>query len=398
MTILIIFYPLGVAVLVLGLSDVFFSVLAYDSAGPLVERAYRLTWRAIRALAGLMPSDIAAFVRSVGAPVMVVLSVIVWIVLPVLGFALLYYPGISGGSFRLHGVGNSFLTSVYFSAATISSLSFSGIEPANLGLYLLSAAETLIGLGILTLVVTYVLGLYATVQGAAAAWVNLQHHANGVGHPPNLLTPHFSGGTTEGLSTLWRDLHHNLTSYLEGMRRYPLVYYFYTRNSSRSLPYMFWFIGEAASAVRWGLPTGHPATTDPWLPGLVEGYRSAMEEIEATFMTTKIPPAAVGVDLAVFVAAREVGHSDVESVDDFFTLERFLADTAKVPPSDNPSEAYVRYCQWWKLTGGGRAFVQAVGEDFGVTVGKGPSVADWGDARFRRARPSDGAGETPLDG
>jgi hypothetical protein len=265
-------HVLGALVIALGLVDVFLNVLAYDAAGLPVERSYRAIWRIIRALTRHLPANPAGFFRALGAPLMVVWTIAGWMGLQVLGFALVYYPAVTDGSLSHPGLPATFWTPLYFSAATIGSLSFSDAEPKGLALHFAAAAETLIGIAILTLGISFVLGLYQVVQEEGAVWTGIQHRADLEIDPRSLLALFFRDGTGEGLSPLWRDLHDSLIKYLEGMRRYPVVYYFHVRQQYRSLPYLFWFVGEAASSVRWALPTGHRAATDPWLPGLLEGY------------------------------------------------------------------------------------------------------------------------------
>jgi hypothetical protein len=297
---------------------------------------------------------------------MVVWTIAGWIAIQVLGFALIYYPGDTDGSLYHLGLPSTFWTPLYFSSATITSLSLNGAEPRGLALHFAAAAETLIGLGIVTLGISFVLGLYQVVQDEGAVWTNLQHHAGVENDPRSLLVPHFHDGVVDDLSSLWRDLHNNLTSYLEGMRRYPVVYYFHVRQQYRSLPYMFWFIGEAASAVRWGLPSGHRAAADPWLPRLLEGYRRAMADIEDRFITVPVAAEAPSADLARFTADRIIGSSDVESVADFLELERYMAALAGLRTSPDDAEAYERYRRRWRLTAARRSFVRAASADFGM--------------------------------
>jgi hypothetical protein len=362
----ILWHALGALIIAVGLVDVFLNVLAYDAAGLPVERSYRVIWRVIRAITRHLPDNPAGFFRALGAPLMVVWTIAGWLAIQVLGFALVYYPGATDGSLSHPGLPSTFWTPLYFSSATITSLSLNGAQPRGLPMHFAAAAETLIGLGILTLGITFVLGLYQVVQDEGAVWTNLQHRALPETDPRSLLVPHFHDGVVDDLSPLWRDFHHNLTSYLEGMRRYPVVYYFHVRQQYRSLPYMFWFIGEAASAVRWGLPSGHRAAVDPWLPGLLEGYRRAMQDIQDRFITVPVAAQLPPADRVRFAADRVTGRSGVDSVADFLELERYMAVLASVRTSPDNAEAYERYQQWWTLTAARRAFVRAASADFGM--------------------------------
>jgi hypothetical protein len=353
---------------VAGVVDVFVTVLAYDAASLIVEPGYRLFWRLINGCARWLPARLGAMLRSLAAPLMVLGSVAVWMALPILGFALLYLPGVTGGGFALHGLGRSFWTALYFSAATITSLAFSGAQPAHAGFFFLGAAETLIGVTILSLAIAYVLGLYGVVQDAAVAWVTMQNYAGRADSAESLLAPHFSAPSTDGLSVLWRELHGNLAVYLEGMRRYPVAYYFHTRHHNRSLPAMLRLIGDAASAVRWGLPGDHRAVRDPWLPGLLEVYQQASREITERFLTAPVTAPRPAADRSVFEAAvsgTPPASSD-PSVRAFLVVCAMMAALASIddPP---PADLFERYREWWAFAVPGRAFVDAVAADFGAT-------------------------------
>lgn len=362
----IVWYILGALAIATGSLDVFFTVLAYGSQGLIVERGYKPAWRLCRQVAVHLPEPASSFVRSVAAPLMVLCTIATWMAFQVVGFALVDYPAIKGQGFTLHDLPHSFLTSLYFSAATIGSLSYSDAQPLGTTMHIVAAVETLIGFGVLTLAVTYIIGLYSVVQRQAALWINLQHHAEGNQGASNLLAPHFHDGMVDGLSTLLREMHHDLTSYVEGLRRYPLVYYFHIRQQYRSLPHLMWTIGEVASAVRWGLPSGHPASKDPWLPGLLAGYRQAMSDIESRFIWEPPPALETGVDHETFILDRRQHRSGNPLVSEFLELELLMARLADLRISADDEEAYERYKAWRGLAVTHRAFIFAISNDFGV--------------------------------
>jgi hypothetical protein len=64
----LLFYILGSCFVVLGLVDVFFTVLTYDSASVVVEPGCRVAWRAIGACARHLPTSAGSFLRSIGPP------------------------------------------------------------------------------------------------------------------------------------------------------------------------------------------------------------------------------------------------------------------------------------------------------------------------------------------
>lgn len=373
---------IGVAAIALGLLDVFFTVLVYDAYGLVVESGYRVMWHAVRWLARWLPARASGAVITLAAPVMVVASILTWMALQVAGFAALYYPGVRDGGIEVNGLPRNVLTAVYFSASTITSLSFGRPLPGEPGYYFLTAAETFTGFAILTVSVTYVLGLYSVVERAGTAWMTMQDHmliltgqATRTGVPAEYL-----GGEGQHLPALWRDSHTALVEYMEGMRRYPMAYYFHTRRRRRSLPSMFALTGETAAAVRWGLPAGHPAARDPWLLALLEAYRRSVLEIRKRFLRgARTPGALTPVPLEQFLPDWRARRSADAGLQEFLEVTKAMSPLAGPAAAEPGDLAYQRYRDWLTFTVHARAFVGSLSSDFQASAGHGIDPDD-GDA------------------
>ena len=168
------------------------------------------------------------------------------------------------------------------------------------------------------------------------------------------------------MSTLVRDLHQNLTAHYEGMYRYPIVYYFHNRRPNRSIPNLFWFIGASAAAVRWCLPPGHPATANPWLPGLIEGFDDTVKQVEKQFLPDEPAARVQPVTFEEFRSAPYRGCASDERLGAFLEAETFMRGLAVEEGPEDLPEAYGRYVEWHDFTSRGRAFVQAASGDLGL--------------------------------
>jgi len=356
----------GLLVVSLGLVDVFLTVLHYENPGLLAGPTYRAVWACARWITAPLPNPTRALARSMVAPSMVVMTLAGWLALPVLGFSLVYWPPIAHHHFAVGHAGHSFGTAVYFSAASLTSLSFSDVQPASLAYHAVAAAETLVGLGILTLAISYILNLYRVLQDQGVLATLLLHHSAGGNDPIRLLESHFVDGRPEGLSTLVRELDRNLTEYREGMRRYPLVWYFHTRRPYRSLPYIFWFTGSAAAALRWGLPSGHPAGRDPWLPGLIAGYEHTISQVSGQFLPAGLPSAPDPVAPDVFARADQGQGVDDEMLGRFLDIETEMGRLAGLGERGDLAQRYERYQAWTAFVGRGRRFVDEACRQLGL--------------------------------
>ena len=115
----------------------------------------------------------------------------------------------------------------------------------------------------MTLAITYVLGIYEVLRQLGVISAGLYHQAQDSSDPLSILAPHFPGGQHRGLESHLMDLHRGLVEIYEGIRRYPIVYYFHSRRAYRSLPFAFRMVGGMAGALRWGLPKDHPGSQTP---------------------------------------------------------------------------------------------------------------------------------------
>ena len=373
---------LGVVLILVGLVDMFLAVLHHDAVSFLTPLLYRWTWVVSRTVTKPLPSSIMTVVRSLAAPWMVLLTLLVWLGTQALGFALLYYPGVMAGDLMVaEGVRGSFGTAFTFSTITLASLGLNVVTPRTVTFQAVAGAETLIGLLIITLTISYILNVYQVLQSQNALAAALHHQAEDGSDPRTILAPHFVDGRPQGLSTHLREFHRSLVDQAEGLRRYPIVYYFKSGRAYRSIPYVFHMIGGVVAALRWGLPRGHPATRDPWLPSLVTGYTSVMREVEHHFVPGADPGDQEPVLFERFRSALAEGGDagDEERLAEFIELDRFMRGVAALEDGPDPEEAYARYRDWLPFATESAAFISAMAADLGTDIGDLTAEPESGD-------------------
>src|SRR5215204_6564811 len=263
----------GISLILTGIVDVFFTVLHPDGFGFLSSRLYNGLFVLTRFLTRPLPPRFRALGLSMAAPLMVPMIITVWIALVLTGYALVYYAGMNSESFNFSspGLEPSLGEALYVSGTAISTLGFGDVTPAD-GLYqTLTVSEALICFGILTLAVSYVVGIYGVVQRLGVLGAGLLHQASDTAEPLSILTPHFPDGEPRDIDPHIMGLHRSLVELYEGLKRYPVLYYYHSRRAYRSVPYTFRMIGGVAGALRWGLSKDHPAGQSPWLPTLITG-------------------------------------------------------------------------------------------------------------------------------
>ena len=122
----------GIALILIGLLDVFLTVLHYDGAALLGRLTSRGTWGTVRALTAPLPRRPHTYLRCLGAPLMIPVTLSVWLILQILGFALLYQPGLESGQFRITGDNEAgFPLAVYTSVVTVATLGYGDVTPTT---------------------------------------------------------------------------------------------------------------------------------------------------------------------------------------------------------------------------------------------------------------------------
>lgn len=363
-----IFLLAGVLLVFAGLLDVLFTVLHYDGFGFISSRLYNGVFSAVRTLTRPLPRRQRALGLSLAAPLMVPATITAWILLVSSGYACLYYAGMDERAFSLasQSLEPSFAEAMYLSGVTISTLGFGDVTPTS-GLYqALTVSEALIGFGILTLAISYVLGVYNVMQRLGVVSAGLYHQAQDTSDPWSILAPHFPEGQHRGLESHLMELHRGLVEVYEGVRRYPIVYYYHSRRPYRSLPFTLRMIGGMTGALRWGLPRDHPGSQTPWLPTLITGLETVTAYLDERFLSRDLEEPPDPVPFETFRAAYSRGKEPPDYwLDRFLQMDSFMHGVARLDEPSDPEEAYDRYREWLPFAHRNRAFFEACAGDLG---------------------------------
>ncbi len=358
----------GVLLIFAGLLDVFFTVLHYDGFGFISSRLYRNVFKGVRYATRPLPRRQRALGLSMAAPLMVPITITAWISLVALGYALIYYSAMDEKFFSLPGrtLEPSFLEALYFSGTCISTVGFGDITPTNTLYQVLAVTESLIGFGILTLAITYILGVYNVLQQLGVVSAGLYHQAQDTSDPWSILAPHFPGGQHRGLETHLMTLHRGLVEIYEGIRQYPIVYYYHSRRAYRSLPFAVRMVGGMGGALRWGLPQDHPGSQTPWLPTLLIGLETITDYLEERFLPSPLGEPPDPVPFETFEAALLRGKEPADWwLGRFLQMNTFMRDLVRLEGPADPEEAYGRYRRWLPFAYHNRAIFETAAEDLG---------------------------------
>jgi hypothetical protein len=180
-------------------------------------------------------------------------TVAFWLAGEITGFACMYEAGVSAGGFTLgQRVSTGLGTVFYFSAGSISTLTFGDLLPRTALYRAVVDVEAVVGLSTFTLALGYVVTAFGVLGHLDGLHGIVERHARHAGQPTSILARHYRGGEPTELTDLLQDLSERVASYDDGLRRYPVVFYFHTRRDARSIPAIFSALAEVLAALRWG--------------------------------------------------------------------------------------------------------------------------------------------------
>jgi hypothetical protein len=337
----------GALVAVVAGLDLFLTVFNYDGFTFVAARFQRVLWKTLRTAARAVPPRARHAALSVASAGMLPATVALWLGLEITGFALMYLPGLRSADFRVAGVGRSLGTAFYLSAGDISSLTFgdvvarSGVDRALVDL------ETIVGLTTFTLALGYVVTAFGVLGRLENLHGRVRRHGEEPDRPSSILARHFRGGNANDLPAFLQALGDDLESYDQGLRRYPVVYFFHTRRTRRSIPYVFATLGDLLALLRWGLPAGEPLTQDSFLVALVDAYGTTLDRLRRSFVgpdPIDVPAPLEREQFAAAYAADEP-HSSASA---YRRLQNRAAEATGLDAADAATspEMYERYREW----------------------------------------------------
>ncbi|MFG2409865.1 FUSC family protein [Streptomyces brevispora] len=354
---------LGIVVLGVGLVDLFLTSLNYDEAGFLATPLCALQWRVMRRATRRMPRRWRPVALRQAIGLQIAVSLLTWLVCVVLGFGFIYYgltPG-NGFSYDGQGLGAGMFSALYLSAAQLATVGTSQITPETDALRMLTILETLSGLILVTVALTFLLGVYQVVRDLSAVSSKLFNVADAEDEAANL-APYFPQGQVTGLDSYLQSLHESFASYTDGLRLHHVVYYFQSGRDHFSLPYALDRLGGIIAALRWGLPADHPAAQQPILTPLTLHFTRFAEYLhqQLRWQSTDVPEV---VAFDVFAATYPHGKPTDRWVSRFLRVDRAMAELAALDGAEDAHRAYQRYQQWLPFTFRAQQTAAAVGYD-----------------------------------
>lgn len=346
---------LGIVILVATLADVFLTALNYDEAGFIAGPLAALQWRMLRKGTRKMSRRWRPTALRQVTGLQLMTTVLTWIGGVILGYGLIYYGNMHGDNFEYSGAHPGPFAAIYYSAAQLSTVGTSQLTPNTEVLSALSIAETLTGVVLVSLILTFLFGVYDVISSLLQLCSTFYSAQRGAGDAISSLEPFFPHGEPTGLDSRLQGISDALGSYTDGLRLHHAAYYFQSGSDQFALPYALGMLSGVVSALRWGVPSGQLASLQPDLIPLTSQLNKFGDYIHP-FLQWKSTDVPELLDSGAFHRAYQAppGSHDADPwVTEFAQLNAGMARLTRsegastdTPGADDLQDRYLRYTQW----------------------------------------------------
>jgi len=336
---------LGIAVLIVAFVDVFLVVLNYDETGFLATRLCRLQWYCLRNVTRHMSRRWRPFALRQVTGLNVLLIVTTWLGLVIFGFGFIYYGEMVGDNFEYdgRGVGASLFSALYLSAAQLSTVGTSQVSAQTDWLRTLTIAETLCAPLLITLILTFLIGVYQVIRDLRILSSNFSDAEHGIGDPLSNLRPYFPQG--QGLDGYLQAISDSFWSYADGLRMHHVAYLFQSGRDQFSLPYVLYTFGETLGALRWAVPSDSVIARQPLLTRLISQFERFIDYLHGQLQWPGEIPTPVSIE-EFSSAHRGAAKATNAWVVRFLSLNHQMSQLSGATCAQEFTEAYARYRQW----------------------------------------------------
>ncbi len=238
---------MGIAIILVIFYDLFQAIILPRPAvnkTSLVRPSLRYEWQLWRWI-GMRSSDLPWRERWLAAfgPVGVLSSFATWLVALWIGYALV----MNGLRDQFRPAAENLGDSLYFSATTLTPLSYGEILPIGVGARIASVAESATGVLVAALAITLLFSLYSSFQAREEMVVTLDAMA---GAPPagvQILETARKRGLVQELSSTFNDWKRWAAAVLESHLAYPILFYFRSSHDNEAWIHSFGAMMDAAT-------------------------------------------------------------------------------------------------------------------------------------------------------
>jgi hypothetical protein len=247
----------GAVVMAAALVDVFLTVL-YARAGtgivsPFVTRG---VWRMFRVVARAFGRR-GGLVLSLCGPAVVVSLILFWAFQLTLGAALIYHPFLGSAVTSDNGpTPRDFVTALFVAASSMSIVGSSGFSPHTSGLRFLFLWNSLVGMSVISVTLSYLVQIYTALQRRNVVGLRLHLYSGKTGDAVEVVPRIAPGGSGDSAASALSELGSDIADLKETHHFYPVLAYFRFPDRFYSVSYITRMSLDCASLIRSALDPG----------------------------------------------------------------------------------------------------------------------------------------------
>lgn len=242
----------GALLLLFVVYDVYATILhARGRSGPLSETLYRVVWRCARVFSARFARPRRHRALNAIGPVLLPLMIVGYIILLIIGFALVYLPRMPAQFVVApQSVTVPWLDSLYFSGSTLATVGYGDIAPHTSLMRVVALVEGASGFALISLGVTYLITVYSALERKRALALSFYHQADEGADAGGFIAHHFVAGRFYGLEVVLRTAARDLQEILESHIEHPVIHYFHPAEVHKSFPRVLFLALEICAVLR----------------------------------------------------------------------------------------------------------------------------------------------------
>jgi hypothetical protein len=246
---------IGAAVMLLALVDMFATVLyARINRGPASKLLSWSIWWVFHRVGGWFPQRLQDLIFSFCGPIVLSSMVLAWAVLLTVGSALIIHPALGTGVAASNGLTpTSLATALYVGGGSIAVVKAGEFAPKTDAFRLLFLLNSMLGLSLISLALTYLMQVYNALQRRNAIARRIDALTSHTGDAAELIAglgPH--GRFSAGYTTL-SSVADEVGAVNEAHHFYPSLFYFRFRDEAYSVSRLAQVSLDAVSLIKSGL-------------------------------------------------------------------------------------------------------------------------------------------------
>ena len=270
---------IGAAILLFLTVDVFLTVFhAQGHAGPLTRRHTRALWGLARRVGVRRHGPPRDALLGLAAPLMVVFTLAVWVLLLLTGFALIYLPYVQTFLFSPGSLRTPWWEALYYSGYTAATLGTGDLGADLPALRTLTVLEAFIGFALLSSAVTYMLAVYRELLAKRTLASNIAGYFRaGEARVREFMRADGRNEVarwTEGITT-------SLLHVMEAHFQYPVLHYYRSSDRDRALPLQ---LAPLLRVFGNDGPQREPVESHPSLLAMGDAVRVYLATVEDVFV------------------------------------------------------------------------------------------------------------------